>query len=75
MALPGEVPRSYQNKRSNMAGTAGNLGSSRLVRSSSERQKAREYRESSDSDDDELFDGDKLKTRLMSMWNNVRHGE
>lgn len=71
MALPGVVPRSSQNKLSNMAGTAGNLG--RLVRSSS-RQKSREYRESSDSEDDELFDGEKLKTRLMSMWNNMRHG-
>ena len=71
--LPGKVPRSSQNKRSKMAGTAGKLGSSRLVRSSS-RQKSREYRESSDSDDDELFDGEKLKTRLMSMWNNMRHG-
>ena len=38
------------------------------------RQKSREYKDYSDSDDDELFDGEKLKTRLMSMWNNVRHG-
>lgn len=65
-----EVPKT---KRSKMAGTAGKLGSSRLVRSSS-RQKSREYRDSSDSDDDEAFDGEKLKTRLMSMWNNMRHG-
>ena len=65
-----EVPKT---KRSKMAGTAGKLGSSRLVRSSS-RQKSREYRDSSDSDDDEPFDGEKLKTRLMSMWNNMRHG-
>ena len=65
-----EVPKT---KLSKMAGTAGNLGSSRLARSSS-RQKSREYRDSSDSDDDELFDGEKLKTRLMSMWNNMRHG-
>lgn len=41
----------------------------------SHRQKSREYKEDSDSEDDELFDGEKLKTRLMSMWNNVRHGE
>ena len=73
MALPGMVLRSSQNKRSKMAGAVGKLGSSRLVRSSSG-QKSREYRESSDSDDDELFDGEKLKTRLMSMWNNMRHG-
>ena len=39
------------------------------------RQKSREYKESSDSEDDELFDGEKLKTRLMSMWNNMRHGK
>ena len=39
------------------------------------RQKSREARESSDSDDEDLFDSDKIKTRLMSMWNNVRHGE
>ena len=32
-------------------------------------------KDSSDSDDDELFDGEKLKTKLMSMWNNMRHGQ
>lgn len=58
-----------------MAGTAGYgmWGSSRFVRSTS-RQKSKESKEESDSDDDELFDGEKLKTRLMSMWNNMRHG-
>ena len=38
------------------------------------RVKARENNDGIDSDDDELFDGDKFKTRLMSMWNNMRHG-
>ena len=59
-----------------MAGTAGYgmWGSSRFVRSTSG-QKSKELKEESDSDDDELFDGEKLKTRLMSMWNNMRHGQ
>jgi len=38
------------------------------------RQKPKDNKEGSDSDEDDLFDGEKLKTRLMSMWNNMRHG-
>lgn len=38
------------------------------------RQKPKDNKEGSDSDEDDLFDGEKLKTRLMSMWNNMRYG-
>lgn len=58
-----------------MAGSAGSLGSGLLNIQSASRQKSREMKDSSDSDDDELFDGEKLKTKLMSMWNNMRHGQ
>ncbi|CAH3129670.1 unnamed protein product [Pocillopora meandrina] len=57
-----------------MAGSAGSLRSGLLNIQSASRQKSREMKDSSDSDDDELFDGEKLKTKLMSMWNNMRHG-
>lgn len=58
-----------------MAGSAGSLRSGLLNIQSASRQKSRETKDSSDSDDDELFDGEKLKTKLMSMWNNMRHGQ
>ena len=45
-----------------MAGSAGSLGSGLLNIQSASRQKSREMKDSSDSDDDELFDGEKLKT-------------
>ena len=62
-------------KQTNMAaGSAGRTGSSSGRFRNTLRQKSRDYKESSDSEDDELFDGEKLKTRLMSMWNNMRHG-
>ncbi|XP_031562428.1 cysteine protease ATG4D-like [Actinia tenebrosa] len=38
------------------------------------RQKAPEDKEGDDEDDDDLFDSEKLKTRLMSAWNNMRYG-
>ena len=62
----------------NMAASPGGSSTSRKSLKNNfrfARQKSREARESSDSDDEDLFDSDKIKTRLMSMWNNVRHGE
>jgi len=62
-------------KQTNMAaGSPGRGGSSSSRFKNTVRQKSRGFKDSSDSEDDELFDGEKLKTRLMSMWNNMRHG-
>ena len=57
-----------------MAAFSGGGSSTRRSISNNLRLKSRENKDASDSDDDELFDGDKFKTRLMSMWNNMRHG-
>lgn len=37
-------------------------------------QKSKDTKESSDSEDEDPFDGEKLKTKLLSVWNNVRYG-
>ena len=56
------------------AGSPGRASSSSGRFRNAMRQKSGEYKDFSDSDDDEIFDGEKLKIRLLSMWNNMRHG-
>lgn len=39
------------------------------------RSKSQEDKEGEDSEDEDLFDGEKIKTRLLSAWNNMRYGK
>ena len=38
------------------------------------RQKSREDKLEDDEDDEDLFDSEKIKNRLLSAWNNMRYG-
>lgn len=61
-------------KQTNMAAFSGARSPNFRLFRTNLRQKPKDNKEGSDSDEDDLFDGEKLKTRLMSMWNNMRHG-
>lgn len=39
------------------------------------RPKSQEDKEGEDSEDEDLFDSEKIKTRLLSAWNNMRYGK